>query len=60
MRLEEATGPLLERTVPRAALAGRSLLVANAVRGILPVVSLDGVRLPPDHRTEGLAARFWP
>jgi len=60
MRLEEAAGPLLERTVPRAALAGRSLLVANAVRGVVPVARLDGVEVPPDARTDALAARFWP
>jgi branched-subunit amino acid aminotransferase/4-amino-4-deoxychorismate lyase len=60
MRLEELTGPLLQRTVPRASLAGRSLLVANAVRGVLPVARLDGAEVPPDARTEALAARFWP
>jgi branched-subunit amino acid aminotransferase/4-amino-4-deoxychorismate lyase len=60
MRLEEAVGPLLERTVPRAGLAGRSLLVANAVRGVVPVARLDGVEVPPDARSDALAARFWP
>lgn len=60
MRLEELAGPLLERTVPRAALVGRSLLVANAVRGVVPVARLDGAEVPQDARTEALAARFWP
>jgi branched-subunit amino acid aminotransferase/4-amino-4-deoxychorismate lyase len=60
MRLEELAGPLLERTVPRAGLAGRSLLLANAVRGVVPVARLDGAEVPRDARTEALAARFWP
>ena len=60
MRLEEASGPLLERTVPREGLAGRSLLVANAVRGVVPVARLDGVEVPADARTDALAGRFWP
>ena len=60
MRLEELAGPLLERAVPRAALAGRSLLVANAVRGVVPVARLDGAEVPQEARTEALAARFWP
>jgi branched-subunit amino acid aminotransferase/4-amino-4-deoxychorismate lyase len=60
MRLEEVTGPLLERAVPRRGLDGRSLLVTNAVRGVVPVARLDGVAVPPDARTEALAARFWP
>jgi branched-subunit amino acid aminotransferase/4-amino-4-deoxychorismate lyase len=60
MRLEELAGPLLERTVPRSALDGRSLLVANAVRGVVPVARLDGAEVPQEARTEALAARFWP
>lgn len=60
MRLEEVAGPLLERAVPRTGLDGRSLLVTNAVRGVVPVARLDGVAVPPDARTDALAARFWP
>ena len=61
MRIEEVLGAAFATaSVDPEALKRRSAFVANAVRGILPVVSLDGVRLPPDHRTEGLAARFWP
>jgi branched-subunit amino acid aminotransferase/4-amino-4-deoxychorismate lyase len=60
MRLEELAGPLLERTVPRSALDGRALLVANAVRGVVPVTRLDGAEVPQEARTEALAARFWP
>jgi branched-subunit amino acid aminotransferase/4-amino-4-deoxychorismate lyase len=60
MRLEELVGPVLERTIPRVGLAGRSLLVANAVRGVVPVARLDGAAVPQDARTAALAARFWP
>jgi branched-subunit amino acid aminotransferase/4-amino-4-deoxychorismate lyase len=60
MRLEEVAGPLLERTVPRTGLDDRSLLVTNAVRGVVPVARLDGVAVPPDARTDALAERFWP
>jgi branched-subunit amino acid aminotransferase/4-amino-4-deoxychorismate lyase len=42
------------------ALEGRSLLLANAARGIVEVASLDGVRVPSDPRTAELWARFWP
>lgn len=61
MRLEELVGgPLPSAAITPAVLKGHSAFVANAVRGILPVVSLDGAGLPGDGRTEALAARFWP
>jgi len=54
--------------VPRAeqgryrkpALAGKSLFLTNAVRGIVPIASLDGALVPADPRTAELAQRFWP
>jgi branched-subunit amino acid aminotransferase/4-amino-4-deoxychorismate lyase len=49
-----------ERRIPRAALDGRSLLVANAVRGIVEVASLDGLPTPSANATQALQARFWP
>ena len=60
MRIEELLGPVREQVTDRAGLAGRSLFVANAVRGVVPVTSLDGVPVPPSSLLEGLAARFWP
>jgi branched-subunit amino acid aminotransferase/4-amino-4-deoxychorismate lyase len=59
MRLEELGEPVVPRVVPRAGLAGRALLVANAARGVVPVASLDGAAVPSDPRTAELAARFW-
>jgi len=41
-------------------IAGHSLFATNAVRGIIPIRSLDGVPVPPDPRTNELAGRFWP
>jgi branched-subunit amino acid aminotransferase/4-amino-4-deoxychorismate lyase len=54
----------LERVVegryPRDTLDGRSLFLTNAVRGVVPIASLDGAAVPPDPRTAELARRFWP
>ena len=60
MRIEEIRGPVLEQVLTRAGLAGRPLFVANAVRGVVPVVSLDAVEVPESGRTRALAAQFWP
>ena len=45
---------------PRRALEGQSVFLSNAVRGIVPLASLDGVSVPADPRTAELARRFWP
>jgi branched-subunit amino acid aminotransferase/4-amino-4-deoxychorismate lyase len=58
-RIAELT-EIEERRVPRAGLNGHPLLVANAVRGIVEVVSLDGVATPRSNATGVLSARFWP
>ena len=42
------------------ALVGKSLFLTNAVRGIVPIASLDGAPVPVDPRTAELARRFWP
>jgi 4-amino-4-deoxychorismate lyase len=44
----------------KQALAGKSLFLTNAVRGIVPIASLDGVPVPADSLTAELARRFWP
>jgi branched-subunit amino acid aminotransferase/4-amino-4-deoxychorismate lyase len=48
-----------ERRCARQELEGKSLLLANAVRGVVPIASLDGVRVPEDARTAELIRRFW-
>ena len=42
------------------ALAGKSLFLTNAVRGVVPIAMLDGASVPPDPRSAELARRFWP
>src|SRR6266566_4590183 len=49
-----------EDQVPVAALAGRSLFLVNAVRGIVAIDSLQGLRGPRDPRTAELSSSFWP
>lgn len=60
MRLDELAGPLSTRRVARSELAGRSVLLSNAVRGIVEVPTLDGLPVPRHPGTEALRARFWP
>jgi branched-subunit amino acid aminotransferase/4-amino-4-deoxychorismate lyase len=45
---------------PRQAIAGKSLFLTNAVRGVVALASLDGEPVPADPRTAELARRFWP
>lgn len=52
--------PTLEREQQPDELVGRSVFAANAVRGIIPIRSLDGEPVPGDLRTIRLAAHFWP
>jgi branched-subunit amino acid aminotransferase/4-amino-4-deoxychorismate lyase len=49
-----------EERVPVAALAGRSLFITNAVRGVVEVSTLQRARVPRDPRTAELASAFWP
>jgi branched-subunit amino acid aminotransferase/4-amino-4-deoxychorismate lyase len=44
----------------RPGLDGKSLVLVNAVRGVVPIASLDGAHVPADTRTTELARRFWP
>jgi branched-subunit amino acid aminotransferase/4-amino-4-deoxychorismate lyase len=36
------------------------MFVANSVRGVVPVATLDGSAIPAAPETEALATRFWP
>ncbi len=58
-RLEELTGGIREVKATPADIEGRSLLVANAVRGVVPVASFEGRSVPQDPGTSGLSASFW-
>jgi branched-subunit amino acid aminotransferase/4-amino-4-deoxychorismate lyase len=59
-RIAEQTGGVVERRVRIDDLRGRSLFVANAVRGVVPVASLDGSDVPADAAVRALARTFWP
>ncbi|MBA3445759.1 MAG: aminotransferase class IV [Gemmatimonadales bacterium] len=59
-RLTELAGKVEERRSTLKELQGLPLLLVNAVRGVVPVLSLDGLPLPESRETEALAARFWP
>jgi branched-subunit amino acid aminotransferase/4-amino-4-deoxychorismate lyase len=58
-RLEELTGGIVERRVGPEELEERSLLVANAVRGVVPVASFRGRPVPQDPGTSRLSRSFW-
>ena len=49
-----------EAKVRPEALAGRSLFLVNAVRGVVEIGSYNGTPVPRDPRTRDLAASFWP
>jgi len=59
-RIAEQTGGVVERRVQMDQIRGRSLFVANAVRGVVPVAVLDGVAVRPNEATNALAREFWP
>jgi branched-subunit amino acid aminotransferase/4-amino-4-deoxychorismate lyase len=59
-RLEELAGGLVERRARLEELEGRSLFVANAARGVVPVAALEGRPVPQDHGTARLSNVFWP
>jgi 4-amino-4-deoxychorismate lyase len=59
-RLAELPGGLLERRIRRPELDRVHLFLANAVRGVVPVASLDGEPVASSAATDALAARFWP
>jgi branched-subunit amino acid aminotransferase/4-amino-4-deoxychorismate lyase len=59
-RIAEQAGGVVERRVRMDDLRGRSLFVANAVRGVVPVASMDGSNVAFDEATAALARAFWP
>jgi branched-subunit amino acid aminotransferase/4-amino-4-deoxychorismate lyase len=59
-RVIEVADRIEEARAPAQALRGKSLFLTNAVRGIVPIASLDRAGVPADSRTMELATRFWP
>jgi len=52
--------PVRQERKPFGALAGESLFLVNAVRGIVEIRAIDGLAVPADPRTAELARAFWP
>lgn len=59
-RLTELAGQVEERHSSLDELREFPMLVMNAVRGVVPVASIDGRAVAQSKETEGLARRFWP
>jgi branched-subunit amino acid aminotransferase/4-amino-4-deoxychorismate lyase len=59
-RLQEMAGGLVERRASPAELEGRSLFVANAARGVVPVARLGGRPVSQDPGTSRVSGSFWP
>ncbi|MGZ8392295.1 MAG: aminotransferase class IV [Gemmatimonadales bacterium] len=59
-RVTELIGRVDERRSSLRELEGRPFILVNAVRGVVPVASLDGVPVPGSRETDALARRFWP
>jgi branched-subunit amino acid aminotransferase/4-amino-4-deoxychorismate lyase len=59
-RVIELAGPVEERRSGPKDVRGLSLFLVNAVRGVVPVATVDGAAVPVSSETEALAARFWP
>lgn len=59
-RVTELIGRVEERRSSLRELEGRPFILVNAVRGVVPVASLDGVPVPGSGETDALARRFWP
>lgn len=60
VRLAELAGGIEEQRVSAGAFAASVPFAANAARGVVPIVELDGVSVPPNGATEALAGAFWP
>ncbi|MEA2723266.1 MAG: branched-chain amino acid aminotransferase [Gemmatimonadales bacterium] len=59
-RVTELVGKVEERRSTLRDLQGRPFILVNAVRGVVPVASLDGVPVPGSRETDAVARRFWP
>jgi branched-subunit amino acid aminotransferase/4-amino-4-deoxychorismate lyase len=59
-RIAELVGEVHERTATVEEIRGKSPFVANAVRGVIRVATLDGAVVPENADTDALAGRFWP
>jgi 4-amino-4-deoxychorismate lyase len=59
-RVTELVGKVEERRSTLRDIEGLPIFLVNAVRGVVPVATLDGVPVPAGRDTDALARRFWP
>ena len=59
-RVTELVGKVEERRSTLRDIEGLPIFLVNAVRGVVPVATLDGVKMPAGRETDALARRFWP
>jgi branched-subunit amino acid aminotransferase/4-amino-4-deoxychorismate lyase len=59
-RLAELAGQVEEQHASLDEIREFPMLVVNAVRGVVPVASINGRLVPQSKETEALARRFWP
>jgi branched-subunit amino acid aminotransferase/4-amino-4-deoxychorismate lyase len=59
-RVTELVGKVEERRSMLKDIEGLPIFLVNAVRGVVPVATLDGVKMPAGRETDTLARRFWP
>lgn len=59
-RLGELAGQVQERHTTVKDLLEFPLLLVNAVRGVVPVATLDGKPVPQSRETDALTGLFWP
>jgi branched-subunit amino acid aminotransferase/4-amino-4-deoxychorismate lyase len=59
-RLSELAGQVQERHATLEDIRELSLFLVNAVRGVVPVATLDGQPVAQSRETDALAGRFWP
>lgn len=59
-RLSELVGQVEERHLGLKDAREFPLFLVNAVRGVVPVATLDGKPVPQSRETDALAGRFWP
>ncbi len=59
-RVTELVGKVEERRSTLSDIEGLPIFLVNAVRGVVPVATIDGVLVPGSRETDALARRFWP
>jgi branched-subunit amino acid aminotransferase/4-amino-4-deoxychorismate lyase len=59
-RLSELVGQVEERHLALKDAREFPLLLVNAVRGVVPVATLNSQQVPQSRETDALAGRFWP